>query len=193
MPSLTFRLATLADAVVLTSLINTSFRNDPTTDVFLSPSHEGIDVTSLPQMEAAISDPAKAIVLATTVDASNAATEKIVGHCSVRLLDGKDKGRPKTAWFGLLAVDISAQGKGVGSQLLKYAEWYARTKLGATRMEFDVVWTRKTLVDWYKARGYTEMGETRPFPYDSHAGWEGVLRGDLGFLLMGKELHGEEE
>ncbi|KAK4231844.1 acyl-CoA N-acyltransferase [Podospora fimiseda] len=183
--ALSFRLATPADALHLTSLINTSFRNDPTTDVFLSPSHEGIDVTSLPEMEAIISDPSKTTILATVPNPSDAA-EKMVGHCSVRLLD--DKNKPSMAWFGMLAVDISSQGQGVGSQLLKYAEWYARTELKATRMEFDVVWTRKGLIDWYKSMGYSETGETRAFPYDRHAGWESVLRGDLGFLLMEKEL-----
>ena len=180
--ALIFRLATPEDSAQLTALINTSFRNDPTTDVFLSASHEGIDVTSLRQVQEAISDPDKAIILAVLPD-----SQQIVGHCSVRLLQDKT---PKTAWFGLLAVDISSQGKGVGSRVLESAERYAKNELGASRMEFDVVWTRKSLIDWYKARGYSEAGEKRDFPYDHHPGWKGVLRDDLGFLLLGKELQG---
>lgn len=180
--ALTFRLATSEDSVPLTALINTSFRNDPTTDVFLSASHDGIDVTSLPQVQEAISDPDKTIILAVLPD-----SQQIVGHCSVRLLQNKT---PKTAWFGLLAVDIPSQGKGVGSQVLEYAERYAKNELGASRMEFDVVWTRKRLINWYKARGYSETGGKSDFPYDYHPGWEGVLRDDLGFLSLGKELQG---
>ncbi|KAK4159400.1 acyl-CoA N-acyltransferase [Cladorrhinum sp. PSN259] len=205
--SLTFRLATPLDAIPLTNLINTAFRNDPTTDVFLSPSHEGIDVTSLSEVEAAISDASKSIILAVLPSSSSSSStgstgststslpdQIIIAHCSLRLLltsespGPKNKTEKKTAWLGLLAVDPTSQNKGTGSALLNYAEQYARQELGATRMEFDVVWTRTKLIGWYKGRGYEETGEKSEFPYDRHPGWEGVLRGDLGLLNLGKEI-----
>ena len=57
-------------------------------------------------------------------------------------------------------------------------------------MEFSVVNTRAELIAWYARRGYQPTGATEPFPYESHPGWEGLLRGDLHFVVFGKELGG---
>jgi GNAT superfamily N-acetyltransferase len=176
--SLNFRLATVEDAVQLERLINTAFRDDKTTQVFLSADHACVDVTDVPSITAKIAQPDCAVLVAT--DEPDGAP---VAHCSVRKLD--DDGR---AWFGLLAVDVGCQNRGLGSQVLAHAERYARREWGARRLEFDVVCTRAELIAWYAHRGYRATGETRPFPYDRHSGWEGVLRDDLYFITLGKDL-----
>ncbi|KAK0610824.1 hypothetical protein B0T14DRAFT_463482, partial [Immersiella caudata] len=61
MTSLTFRLATPTNVPQLTKLINTSFRNDPTTDVFLSLDHKSIDVIDNTAMLALLARPETAV------------------------------------------------------------------------------------------------------------------------------------
>ena len=92
------------------------------------------------------------------------------------------------AWFGMLAVDVGNQNRGLGSQVLAYAERYVRREWGARRMGFDVVCTREGLIAWYMHRGYRATGERRPFPYEFHKDWEGVVRDDLYFILLEKDL-----
>ncbi len=174
--SLNFRLATVEDAVQLERLINTAFRNDSTTQVFLSANHTGVDVTDVPSITAKIVQPDCAVFAVTDPDGA------LVAHCSVRKLDDG------CAWFGMLAVDVRYQNRGLGSQVLAYAERYARREWGARRLEFDVVCTRAELIAWYTRRGYRPTGETSPFPYEYHGDWKGVLRDDLYFSLMGKDL-----
>jgi len=171
-----FRLATKDDAVQLERLINTAFRADTTTQVFLSADHARVDVTDVPSILARIAQPDCMVLAATDPDGA------LVAHCSVRKLD-EDR-----AWFGMLAVDVGCQNRGLGSQVLAYAELYARREWGATRMEFGVVCTRAELIAWYTRRGYRATGETTPFPYDHHGDWRGVLRDDLHFITLGKNL-----
>lgn len=191
---LNFRLATAQDAAKLEVLINTAFRDDPTTDVFLSADHACIDVTDVSALTAKIAQPDCAVLVATAGPA-DVDSSALVAHCSVRKLDGgagtKEGGSTTTtttAWFGMLAVDVSLKNRGLGSQVLAYAEDYVRREWGARRMEFDVVNTRAGLIAWYMRRGYQPTGETGPFPYDSHGNWRGVLRDDLHFILLGKNL-----
>lgn len=177
---LNFRRATADDVPSLETLINTAFRDDRTTEVFLSTDHAGIDVTSAAALATKIAEPETAVLVAT--DPNSGA---LVAHCSVRLMeDGV------TAWFGVLAVDVGFKKRGLGSQVLAYAEDYARRDLGAKRMEFDVVNTRAELIAWYTRRGYRPTGKTIPFAYDKHGNWRGVLRDDLEFVLFGKDLEG---
>jgi GNAT superfamily N-acetyltransferase len=181
-PSVTFRLATPADALPLTHLINTAFRNDPTTQVFLSLDLTGIDVTTTPSITSSITSPDYAILVATEPDND----EILLAHCSVRKLNNTGTGG--VAWLGLLAVNVQHQNRGLGRQMLTYAEGYAQREWGVGRMEFDVVCTRAELIAWYGKQGYVATGETRPFPYEFHEGWEEVLRGDLEFVVMGRDL-----
>ncbi|TGJ79225.1 hypothetical protein E0Z10_g9540 [Xylaria hypoxylon] len=167
--SLDFRLATVEDAVPLERLINTAFRDDKTTQVFL--------VTEVSTIIAKINQRDSAVLAVT-----NSSTGSIVAHGSVRKLDDN------RAWFGMLAVDVSCQKQGIGSKVLLWAEQYARRQWGSSRMEFNVVNTRAELIAWYKQRGYQPTGETTPFPYGHHGDWQGVLRDDLCFVNLGKDL-----
>ncbi len=173
---LSFRLATEEDAAQLVRLINTAFRDDKTTQVFLSTDHASVDVTDVASLIAMIARPECAVLAATGPDGA------IVAHCSVRKLD------EIRAWFGLLAVDIGSQNRGVGHQVLAYAERYARREWGSLRLEFDVVSTRAELIAWYTRQGYRPTGGTTPFPYNHHGDWKGVLRDDLHFITFGKDI-----
>ncbi|KAI0528518.1 acyl-CoA N-acyltransferase [Xylaria digitata] len=175
--SLDFRLATVEDAVPLEHLINTAFRNDKTTQVFLSADYAGVNITDIPTIIAKINQPDCAILALT-----DSSTGSIVAHGSVRRLDDK------CAWFGVLAVDVNCQKQGLGSKVLEWAELYARREWGSSRMEFNVVNTRVELIAWYEKRGYQPTGETTPFPYERHGDWKGVVRDGLCFINLGKDL-----
>ncbi|KAI1421498.1 acyl-CoA N-acyltransferase [Xylaria sp. FL1777] len=176
--NLDFRLATTEDAVPLEHLINTAFRDDKTTQVFLTADHR-VNVTDVPTLVTKINQPDCAVLAVT-----DPSTGSIVAHGSVRKLD------ESRAWFGMLAVDVTCQRQGLGSKVLAWAEAYAYRQWGSHRMEFDVVNTRAELIAWYKARGYQPTGETAPFPYEYHGNWKGTLRDDLCFINMGKDIRG---
>lgn len=171
------RLATVGDAARIAELVNTAFSNDHTTQVFLSADHDAVDITSHTAVAAKIAQPDCAVLVATEGDGA------IVAHCSVTRLD--DGAR---AWFGLLAVAVRCQRRGLGSRMLAEAERYALREWRSPRMEFDVVNTRAELIAWYRKHGYEATGRTIPFPYEHHANWEGLLRDDLHFVVFGKAL-----
>lgn len=175
---LNFRRATVEDAESLETLINTAFCDDQTTEVFLSTDHATVAVASAASLANAITKPEVIVLVATDPQDGS-----LVAHCSLRMM-----GDGITAWFGLLAVDVARKNRGLGSQILDYAENYARQELGAKRMAFNVVNTRAGLIAWYMRRGFQPTGSTEPFPYDAHDDVRGLLRNDLEFLLFAKDL-----
>ncbi|WP_338502303.1 GNAT family N-acetyltransferase [Sphingomonas kaistensis] len=90
-------------------------------------------------------------------------------------------------YLGMLTVDPSLQGEGLGKRLLVAAENYASEVLGAQRMEMQVFSRRRELLSFYNRRDYRPTGERRPFPYDEwpHAG---ALFDDLEFTVLEKRL-----
>ena len=75
--------------------------------------------------------------------------------------------RGQTGYFGMLSVDPSRQGQGLGGRLIAAAEDYCR-KAGCREMELEVVHLRAELPPFYRRFGYTETG-TRPFFDQEHA------------------------
>jgi GNAT superfamily N-acetyltransferase len=65
-------------------------------------------------------------------------------------------------YFGMLSIDPTRQGKGLGSRLIGAAEAYCRNA-GCREMELEVVNLRTELPPFYRRFGYIESG-TRPFP-----------------------------
>lgn len=66
-----------------------------------------------------------------------------------------------TAYFGMLAVDPSRKGRGLGRTMIGAAEDFARER-GATRMDITVLSLRPELLPYYRKLGYVENG-TKPF------------------------------
>jgi ribosomal protein S18 acetylase RimI-like enzyme len=90
------------------------------------------------------------------------------------------------AYLGMLTVDPRRQASGLGRAVLAGAEAFARDRLGARRMEMQVIAQRSELIAWYERRGYARTGETRPFPYDEQR--YTPKREDLAFVVLAKEL-----
>ena len=103
----------------------------------------------------------------------------VVGCCTIVPKDAH-------AYFGMFAVRPGLQGGGVGSALLTQAETRAR-QLGLRRVEMTVLSLRPELIAFYERRGYTHVGETRPFPQgDARFGLP--RRADLEFVVLVKDL-----
>jgi len=69
--------------------------------------------------------------------------------------------RGETGYFGMLSIDPSRQGQGLGSRLIAAAEDHCR-KAGCREMELEVVNLRSELPPFYRRFGYVET-DTRPF------------------------------
>jgi GNAT superfamily N-acetyltransferase len=73
--------------------------------------------------------------------------------------------RGKRAYFGLLGVDPSRQGQGLGRKMVEEAERYARAA-GCEFMDLRIVNLRAELPPFYRRLGYLETG-TEPFAADA--------------------------
>ena len=69
------------------------------------------------------------------------------------------------AYLGMFAVRPDCQGKGVGKDMLSYAEDMVFSEMECNWLEMTVITQRKDLIGWYQRRGYEVSGKTRPFPY----------------------------
>lgn len=196
---LTFRHGRPSDTATLYSLVNAAFASDTTTQVWLTPARVEVFPRSLFESKATATD---TVCLVATSPASgpdsNAAADgpadaddsdghRIVGCCYIRHNDA-DRTASR-AWLGTLAVDPTLHGRGLGRQLLAYAERYAVVEWGSRRMEMDVVSSRAELMAWYEKVGYRRTGSEKPFPYrkEGEVG-EGMYREGLRLVDLGKDL-----
>jgi len=172
-PGLTSRLATAKDATPLMYLINSSFRNDSTTEVFAKMDNAGFELVDLAEIDARIKDsqPNYAMIVAESPDGS------LVGHCYVRKLDSE------SPLMGRLAVDVGWQNRGIGGQVVAYAESFVRREWALRKLAFSVLCTRAGMIAWYTRRGYQLTGKTEPFPYQ-HV--ESFLKPNFVFRLHGQ-------
>lgn len=68
--------------------------------------------------------------------------------------------RGETGYFGMLSIDPSRQGQGLGSRLIAAAEDHCR-HAGCREMELEVVNLRTELPPFYRKFGYVESGTRR--------------------------------
>ena len=73
--------------------------------------------------------------------------------------------RGQRAYFGLLGVDPSRQGQGLGRKMVEEAESYARAA-GCEFIDLRIVNLRTELPPFYRRLGYMETG-TEPFAADA--------------------------
>ncbi|RYP42993.1 hypothetical protein DL770_011914 [Monosporascus sp. CRB-9-2] len=177
--NLKFRVATPEDAARLQPLVRSAYRGEEsrkgwTTEADLL-TGERIDVAGL---TAKITAP-DGVVLIATVDEDEYGTPVSCCELCRRIED--------LAYFGLFVVDPRRQAGGIGRRVLAHAEDYCLREWGARRLEMQVIWTRRELIEWYVRRGYRVTGETRPFPY-SELRNDVALRDDLHFQVLEKGL-----
>jgi len=71
--------------------------------------------------------------------------------------------RGDRGYLGMLAVDPSAQGRGIGRAMVGAAEAHCR-RAGCLRMELSVLSLRPELLPFYKRLGYVETGREEFVP-----------------------------
>jgi N-acetylglutamate synthase-like GNAT family acetyltransferase len=88
----------------------------------------------------------------------------------------------KRAYFGLLSVHPSYQGKGIGKELIFLAENFGR-RHHCSHMDMNVVNLREELPPFYRKLGYEVTGEQLPFAPRTL-----VTDKPVFFILMSKTL-----
>ena len=90
-------------------------------------------------------------------------------------------------YLGMLTVQPTTQGGGLGRRLLEEAERWAVEHWRSRSMQMTVIVQRPELIAWYQRRGYARTGEIKPFPYDD-ARFGLPKRDDLEFEVLRKAL-----
>lgn len=171
MTDLTIRPATLDDTQALEKLVNSAYRGESskagwTTEADLLDGQR----TDAEELAKLINTPGNTILLA--LDNGH-----ILGCVYLQ-----NKG--ETMYLGMLTVQPQLQARGIGKQLLKAGEAYAKEQ-GCTRVEMTVISVRHELIAWYNKHGYLFTGDTRPFPADSKFG---VAKQPLEFNVYRKNI-----
>jgi ribosomal protein S18 acetylase RimI-like enzyme len=93
----------------------------------------------------------------------------------------------ENCYLGILTIQPTTQGVGLGRQMLEAAERWATEHWSSRTMHMTVIVQRTELIAWYERRGYRRTGERKPFPYgDERFGLP--RRDDLAFEVLRKPL-----
>lgn len=182
MTNLQFRIATPDDAPQLQQLIQAAFRaNDGRKDWVGDEELAASFCIGVDEILPKITSPDSEMIMAFDDDDNNGALAGTVG-VSHRRDDG-------LARIFFLAVDHTLHRRGIGRQVLEYAEGYCQRTWEVKRLGLDALTLRKELIAWYTRRGYAKTGEVTAFPADKVNGR--TLPVGLGFVEMEKEVKGE--
>ncbi|QOI96572.1 MAG: GNAT family N-acetyltransferase [Flammeovirgaceae bacterium] len=88
-------------------------------------------------------------------------------------------------YLGMLTVNPTIQGKGIGKALLKASEDEARKQKCKT-IFMNVLTVRKELIDWYVRHGYYDTGKRKPFAFTDPR--FGFPKQPLEFMIMEKQI-----
>lgn len=148
-----FKTAQLDDAKSITNLVNSAYRGDYsrkgwTTEADLIEGQRTDDASIIKMIQT----PGEQIEIALNPDG------KVIGCV---LLKREDK---NTLYFGMLTVEPSLQGSGLGKKILLQIESIAR-KENKDKIRLTVIPQRKELIEFYERRGYQATGRQEDFPY----------------------------
>jgi GNAT superfamily N-acetyltransferase len=88
-------------------------------------------------------------------------------------------------YLGVLTVEPSLQGKGVGKLLLKASEEFA-AQHRCLKIYMIVITVRSELIQWYQRHGYVDSGKRKPFAFSDPR--FGQPRQPLEFMIMEKKI-----
>lgn len=88
-------------------------------------------------------------------------------------------------YLGMLTVNPTIQGKGIGKALLNASEQEA-IRQHCKAIFMNVLTVRKELIDWYIRHGYHDTGKRKPFAFTDPR--FGFPRGPLEFMILEKDL-----
>jgi GNAT superfamily N-acetyltransferase len=168
------RLATVSDVPAVVALVNAAFRGDSsrmgwTTEADLL-GGQRVDAEAVTQM---------------VVTAGHAVLVREQDDGLIACVHLAQTG--DGCYLGMMTVLPTAQGAGIGGQMLEAAERWAVEQWGSRSMHMTVITLRAELFTWYGRRGYRRTGEHKPFPYgDERLGLP--RRDDLVFEVLAKSL-----
>lgn len=150
--------ATIEDIPQLVALLNSAYRGEGskqgwTTEADLIAGEQRTDIATVKEV---MNQPGSIILKYTNEEGEIIGTVNLQQH-------------ERGLYLGMFAVSPVLQGGGIGKQLLKAADEYAKEVSVAT-IYMSVVSVRKELIDWYKRHGYAETGERKPFVEDEITG-----------------------
>ncbi|MGE5519149.1 MAG: GNAT family N-acetyltransferase [Candidatus Dadabacteria bacterium] len=165
-------IATSTDVPQLVNLVNSAYRGERSRKGWTSEADllDGIR-TDIEAMEEMLQ--LKNAVILKYVDES----QKIAG--CVYLQKEREK-----LYLGMLTVNPTIQGKGIGKKLLQSSENYAKEN-DCSSIIMTVISVREELIRWYESKGYYNTGEKKPFPDDPRFG---IPKQPLQFIVMKKDL-----
>jgi ribosomal protein S18 acetylase RimI-like enzyme len=166
--------ATVDDAIPILQLVNNAYRGEEakkgwTHEADLIDGTLRIDEKSLKEL---LRNP-NAVVLKCTDE-----KDQIIG-CVYLEKSGKK------LYLGMLSVSPDVQAQGIGKKLLSASEDYALQN-NCTAIDMTVISIRHELIAWYERNGYSQTGETKPFPDDNRFG---TPRMPIEFVVMEKCLN----
>lgn len=150
--------ATIEDIPQIVDLLNSAYRGEDskkgwTTEADLIAGQQRTDAANVTEV---MNQPGSIILKYTNEEG------EIIGTMN---LQQQERG----LYLGMFAVSPVLQGAGIGKQLLRAADDYAKEVSVAT-IYMSVVSVRKELIGWYKRHGYAETGERKPFVEDEVTG-----------------------
>lgn len=170
-----FRKAEILDLPKVEGLVNSAYRGEYakkgwTTEAYILDGQR----TDQGKLQELVQLPGSEILLAL-----KETTDEIIGCVNiVRETDA--------IYFGMLTVEPSRQGKGIGKLMLLEIEKVAK-KLGLHKIRMTVIRGRTELVSYYERFGYKKTGRTEPFPNDPRYGIP--KHGELVFEEFEKDLN----
>lgn len=164
--------ATALDADELNVLVNSAYRGDSSRRGWTTEA----DLIDGTRTDAALL--AELLQKPETVILKYVEKGKTLGCVELR----KDKGR---LYLGMLTVQPDIQGKGIGKELLRAAERWAR-KQQCTAIFMNVLSVRHELIGWYLRHGYQVTNERKPFAFTDPR--FGQPKTQLEFVVLEKDL-----
>jgi len=170
---LAFRTATDEDAPGIATLVNTSYRGEPSRQGWTT------EADLLAGLRTETSEVLKLLAAEHSQFLLCLESTALVGCvCLEKCGDA--------AHLGMFAVQPQRQGQGAGKQLLAFAEQTAVETWGTKRMVMSVITRREELLAFYQRRGYRRTGVLKPFPAQSRL-WTPLVS-DLQLELLEKPL-----
>lgn len=153
-----YRKAGIVDIPRIEKLVNSAYRGEHakkgwTTEAYILDGQR----TDQLKLQELITNPGSEIQLALDHE-----TEEIIG--CIHLSKETD-----ALYFGMLTVEPTRQGHGIGKEMLKQIEKVAK-RLGLPQIRMTVINGREELVAYYERFGYKKTGNTEPFPDDPRYG-----------------------
>ena len=178
MTDLTFRPATLADIPALVELVTSAYRGDFSKKGCTPEAYRLDGQRIYPDvLRGDIERPRSRVILA---ERRHGEDRELLACVHVAEENG-------AGYLGMFSVRPDGQGGGVGTQVMREAERYAREDLQLPAMRMTVIDIRDELIAFYERRGYSRTGIKKPFPYgDERYGIP--KRDDLRFEILEKNL-----